>query len=273
MLPVRRGGISASLRLVIGSSGSSPVCQPVFCSSNCLKWFQGFSSKLWSWKQTWATAAFSAVLLKTGQLQVLICPRINVQPVIAKICRIKQREKRNGYIFIPRLQACSEMGLFFILEINGSKCTEMFQSQRLGVAWELCCEFIKPKFGLISDQCTFWCSGSSHLYIWAVRCSTLAGLLPGMWSCCLPQVGSHGNKRRPVSHRLGIWIRSFCWTPVRRDPRTAPSRILLRDRSVKEVRRSSKEWRWATQQRWRSYPHHTIQLETISLCPYLRKWC
>lgn len=125
--------------LVIGSSGSSPVCQPAFCSSNCLKWFQGFSSKLWSCKQTWATAAFSAVLLKTGQFHVLICPRINVQPVNAKIFRIKQREKRNCYIFIPCLQACSEMGLFFILEINGSKCTEMLQSQCLGVAWELCC--------------------------------------------------------------------------------------------------------------------------------------
>lgn len=66
----------------------------------------------------------------------------------------------------------------------------------------------------------------SHLYIVVVCCSRLAGHLPDKWSCCLPQVGSHGNKRRPVSRRLETWIPSSCWTPVRRDPHKAPSHIL-----------------------------------------------
>lgn len=65
-----------------------------------------------------------------------------------------------------------------------------------------------------------------YLYIVAVCCSKLAFLLPDKWFCCLPQVGSHGNRRRPVSHQLEIWIPSFGWMLVHQDPHTAPSRIL-----------------------------------------------
>lgn len=96
---------------------------------------------------------------------------------------------------------------------NLSQCGCLFRKRgsRFNVhAWILDCLSARP----------------SYLYIVVICCSKLACLHRDKWSCCLPQVGSHGNRKRPVSHRLEIWIPSSCWMLVHRDPRRAPSRTL-----------------------------------------------
>lgn len=73
----------------------------------------------------------------------------------------------------------------------------------------------------------------SYLYNVVACCSRLACLHPDKWSCCLPPVGSHGNKRRPGSRQLEIWIPSSCWTQEHLDLHKAPSRILYIQKNVR----------------------------------------
>lgn len=235
---------------VSGSSCHSQLCWPILYSSNFLKWFQGFSSKLWSRKQTWA-AAVSAALLKTGQFQVLICPRISIQTVIAKIFRRKHRWRRNSYIFMPCLQTCSEKRLFFTPEINCSKSTQSLQKCFRVNVWEsathlLCSEFIKTKFEL-------WSQISVHSGDVLVRLTYTSGQYVTPHSSASSQTCDLAASLKSVAMetREGQWVTDS--EPESRPP--AESRyagILARlqvvfcsetDRSVEEVRRSSKEWR------------------------------